>query len=382
MPYRRIEDPSKLWRLLEAVLLLERDLTLPAILGHFVDGARSLTGARYGALGVLDDTRSSLVQFVPAGINDDVERAIGHRPTGLGILGVLITDPRPLRLENIAADPRSVGFPPGHPPMTSFLGVPVSTQHDTFGILYLTEKRGSGGFSQDDEWLAQAFAQAAAVAIENARLHERVQKVAVLEDRDRIARDLHDDVIQRLFATGLTLQSIAADPAGDVLARLDVAISEIDATIRRIRSAIFALADTGNDRGVRASILALVTELRAVLEFDPSVSFVGPVDTLVPTSMAEDLLAAVREGLTNVARHANASSASVVLEADTGTCTLTITDDGRGIRRVPVASDRTSDGGFGITNLRRRAEKLGGELLVQPNTRGGTTLIMRVPLAG
>ena len=380
VPYRQIEDPAKLRRLLEAVLLLESDLTLPALLRHLVEEARELTGARYGALGVLDETKTFLVEFVTVGLSDEEERAIGSRPTGRGVLGLLIAEPGPLRLADLSAHPQSSGFPPRHPPMTSFLGVPVTGYGDVYGNLYLTDKRDATEFSEDDERLAQTFAQAAGVAIANTRLHRLVQEVAVLEDRDRIARDLHDDVIQRLFATGLSLQGLVRTSDDAELAQgLNGAIAEIDTTIRRIRSAIFELTGTTGDRGVRAGVLALVHELRSVLGFDPSVSFSGAVDHTVPPDVAEHLLAATREALTNVARHARASRVSVELAVEEGRCTLTVTDDGRGLGTS--AAKGTMEGGFGIANLRRRAEKLGGDLEVRSAPGGGTTMALRVPVA-
>ncbi len=368
----------KLRRLLEAVLLLEADLTLPDLLRHLIEEACAMTGARYGALGVLDDTRTSLAEFITAGLSTEEELAIGPRPTGRGVLGLLIAEPEPLRLAHISAHPQSSGFPPNHPAMTSFLGVPVTAHGEVYGNLYLTDKQGWSEFTQDDEWLALSFAQAAGVAIENARLHERVQEVAVLEDRDRIARDLHDDVIQRLFAAGLALQALAKDVEAAAAERLKLAIGDIDSTIARIRAAIFELVGTTGNRGIRASVLALARELRPLLGFDPAVSFRGPVDTVVTSEMSEHLLAAVREALTNVARHSSATMASVQLAIVDGTCLLVITDDGSGVSSSGTRPALT--GGFGIANLRRRAEKLGGELDVEVGG-SGTSLTMRVPVA-
>jgi signal transduction histidine kinase len=378
VPYRQIEDPVKLRRLLEAVMLLESDLTLPALLRHFVVEACSMTGARYGAMGVLDESGTSLAEFLTVGLTDEQERAIGARPTGHGVLGLLIAEPKALRLPDISQHPQRSGFPPRHPPMTSFLGVPVGAHGEIYGNLYLTEKQGWSEFTQDDEWLAQAFAQAAGVAIENAKLHQRVRDVAVFEDRDRIARDLHDDVIQRLFATGLTLQALARNVDEELATRLERAIADIDTTIRRIRAAIFELVGTSAGRGVRAGVLALVHELRPVLGFDASVSFLGAVDAAIDADVAEDLLAAVREALTNIGRHAGASTAAVTIAVADGTCTLSVVDDGRGIDSTE--RPRPSGGGFGLANLRRRAEKLGGELVVEPAPRGGTSIVMRVPV--
>ncbi len=380
MPYRRVEDPAKLRRLLEAVLLLEADLSLPVLLRHFVQEACSMTNARYGALGVLNDDRTGLAEFITVGLNDAEERAIGHRPTGLGVLGLLIVDPKPLRLANIADHPGRAGFPPGHPEMRSFLGVPVAAHDEVYGNLYLTDKVGWSEFTQDDEALVVAFAQAAGIAIENARLHDRVQEVAVLEDRDRIARDLHDAVIQRLFAIGLSLQGIARPPLeGQTLERVQRAIRDLDDTIRQIRSSIFQLSSTSSPGpGLRASVLALVHELRPVVGFDVSVSFEGPVETAVPEPTAEHLVFTIRELLTNVGRHAKASRASVLLRADTATVTLEVVDDGRGIEAA--SGDRTSGGRLGLANLRRRAERLGGEMVLETPEGGGTSVLWRVPI--
>ncbi len=380
MPYRHIDDPARLRRLLEAVLLLEEDLSVPVLLRHFVQEACSITGARYGALGVLDHERNAITEFVSVGISDEEAQAIGHLPTGAGLLGLLVTDPKPLRLANIADHPDSAGFPPGHPRMRSFLGVPVAAHNEVYGNLYLTDKIGWSEFTEDDEALVSSFAHAAAIAIENARLHERVQEIAVLEDRDRIARDLHDSVIQRLFAIGLSLQGLAKPPLEPpTIERIQHAIRDLDDTIRQVRSSIFELASTSTPKpGLRASVLALVRELRPVVGFDVSVSFDGPVDASIPEPIAEHLLFTIREALTNVGRHAKASRASVRLQTDTESVTLEIVDNGRGL--AAATGDGTTGTGLGLTNLRRRAEKLGGELELSTPEGGGTSILWRVPV--
>jgi len=378
MPYRRIDDPAKLRRLLDAALLLEADLSLPTLLHHFVEEACSMTSARYGALGVLSEDRTSLSEFVTVGVSQEQERAIGHRPTGLGILGLLITDPKPLRIADISKHPESVGFPDGHPRMTSFLGVPVVARDDVYGNLYLTEKVGWPEFTEDDENLALALAHAAGVVIASARLHLRVQEAALDEDRDRIARDLHDAVIQRLFAVGLSLQGIirTALPS-EAVEKLQQAITDIEVTMRQIRTSIFELAAETTRRSLRASVLALVRELRGVVGFEVSVTFDGLVDSEVPSDVAAHLLFTLREALTNIGRHAKATRAWVTLSVATGACTLVVSDDGQGITG---SSRRTGFGGLGMENIRRRAEKLGGNCTVSSPGGKGTTLTWRVPL--
>jgi signal transduction histidine kinase len=373
VPYRSIEDPAKLRRVLEATLLLEADLELPALLRHLIEEARSMTGARYGALGVLNGDRTALAEFLTVGLEEDEEKRIGARPTGRGVLGLLIVDPRPLRLADIGSHPDSYGFPPNHPPMTSFLGVPIKVRGDVYGNLYLTDKIGWSEFTKDDEALVSALAIAAGIAIENARLHQRVGEVAVYEDRDRLARDLHDTVIQRLFAVGLSLQSMAGAASGTAMAeRLAMAITDIDDTIRQVRASIFELGS--HTPGVRASALALVRELAPVVGFDIPVSFVGPLDSVVPEPVAEHLLATLREAITNIARHARASEATVALSVAGGLCRLQVTDNGRGFDH-----QQASDGGLGLVNMRRRAEKLHGKLTVESIETGGTRIEWEVP---
>jgi GAF domain-containing protein len=169
LPYRSIEDPAKLRRVLEATLLVEADLELPVLLRHVIDEALSMTNARYGALGVLNEDRSALTEFITAGMTPEEEKQIGARPTGRGVLGLLITDPKPVRVSMIGSHPNSFGFPSNHPPMNSFLGVPIKVRDEVYGNLYLTDKIGWSEFTTDDEALVRALAIAAGIAIENAR---------------------------------------------------------------------------------------------------------------------------------------------------------------------------------------------------------------------
>ncbi len=335
-----------------------------------------MTGARYGALGVLNEDGTELAQFITVGLDPVEEERIGHRPTGRGVLGLLITEPQALRLADLGSHLDSFGFPAHHPPMKSFLGVPIKVRDEVYGNLYLTDKVGWSEFTGDDVALAEALAVAAGIAIENARLHERLREVAVVEDRDRLARDLHDTVIQRLFAVGLSLQSLASTATGPrVTDRLAGAISDIDDTIREVRSVIYALGMAGDDRGVRASVLALVRELTPVVGFEVKVTMNGPVDTSVSDTVAHHLLATIREALTNIGRHAHATRARLILSVTPTTCLLEVVDDGTGI---PGGGD--TEGGLGLGNLQRRAEKLRGSLILGAPDGGGTSLRWQVPL--
>jgi signal transduction histidine kinase len=365
-------------RLLDAVVALSADLSLPNVLKRIVEAAAAVSGARYAALGVLaqdqPDLKRGLVEFVTHGIDSRGIRAIGHLPQGLGILGLLITDPKPRRIADIGAHPAHAGFPAHHPPMTSFLGVPVMVRDQVFGNLYLTEKRGAAEFSQSDEDMVVALAGAAGVAIENARLHQRLEQVAVLGERERIARDLHDTVIQRLFATGMGLQSLVGRmEETDLRVRLQQAVDELDETIREIRITIFDLeARDAEKDGLRTRVLSLTGEATATLGFAPKVHMDGPLEAATDASTQEELLKTLREALSNVVRHANASSVEILLRAASGTITLRVADNGMGL---PKDARR----GHGLDNMQTRAESLGGVCELSARRGGGTVVTWRVP---
>jgi signal transduction histidine kinase len=373
-----VAGAKQLRRLLEAVTSLGSELSLPVVLRNITEVAIDLVDARYGAVGVLDRTRTGLAEFITVGIDEEGIAAIGHLPEGHGILGKLIVDHRPLRLPDLTEHPDSYGFPPHHPNMTSFLGVPIWVRDEVFGNLYLTEKSDGEVFTDVDEELVLGLAAAAGVAIENARLHDQVQAVAVLEDRERIARDLHDTVIQRLFATGLMLQGahrLTTQP--EVADRIQQAVDDLDITVRHIRSVIFELQPASAEGGVRRELLVVAIEEARALGFDPVVRFDGPVDTAVESELAAHLLNTVREALSNIARHARASRAEVDVTVSDGSLGLTVTDDGRGIDPTAAAAR----GGHGLVNMRERAERLGGSFRAEPAPDGhGTVIVWQVPL--
>ena len=346
------------------------------MLERIVQSAVDLSDATYGALGVLDDAGTKLAQFITVGIDDAAHAAIGELPEGHGILGLLIVDAKPLRLPDLTEHPDSYGFPPNHPPMRSFLGVPIRLRDQVFGNLYLTDKKSAEVFTDVDEELVVGLAAAAGVAIENARLHARLHDLAVVEDRERIARDLHDTVIQRLFATGMSLQGtvrlVAVDPTAAV-GRIESAVDDLDLTVKHIRTAIFELEQSRSaTKGLRAEILDLVREAGEALGFEPRVLFDGPVETGVDDRVGTDLLATLRESLSNIARHARASRADVTVSVDGDVC-LRVTDDGVG---PPTAETQR---GNGLRNMTARAERLGGSLTIEPGEERGTVLTWRSP---
>lgn len=366
---------QRIRRLADATLTIAGDLELPAVLRRIVEAAATLAGARYAALGVLggDDFLS---EFVYHGVDEDVVDRIGHLPQGRGILGVLVDRPGALRLDDLAAHPDSSGFPPGHPPMRSFLGVPILAGGEVFGNLYLTEKEGAPRFSEEDEELVAALATVAGAAVQRARLHDERQRRAIIEERERIGRDLHDTVIQRLFAAGLGLQAVArrCGDRPEIGQQVDDTVEDLDDIIREIRHTIFSLQP--NDAvgaGLRRRLLAVADEVTPALGFAPKVRFRGPVDAAVTGEVAEHLAPVLREALTNVAKHAQASVADVQLRITDGHLILQVRDDGVGME--PTTSD-----GFGLRNLRSRATALGGTFSVGALGGRGTTLLWQVPL--
>ena len=207
-------------RLIDAGMALASELSLEPVLQRIVELAVELTRARYGALGVLDPDGASITSFITVGITDEERAALGDPPVGHGLLGALIRDARPIRIPDISADPRSAGFPPHHPPMRSLLGVPIAGRGKTFGNVYLTDKQGAEAFDEEDERVLLVLAAQASIAVENARLIDEagrnareLRRLEVLEDRERIAKELHDGVIQSLFAVGMSLQGLC-DPIG------------------------------------------------------------------------------------------------------------------------------------------------------------------------
>jgi signal transduction histidine kinase len=535
-----LDSRDRVRALLEAVVAVGGELELEQALHRIVTAAVGLVDARYGALGVVGDA-GRLIEFVPVGLDDEQIAKIPNWPEGRGLLGELITNPRTLRIPDIGSDPRSAGFPDGHPAMHSFLGAPIRVRDEVFGNLYLTEKRGGGAFDEDDEALVVALAAAAGVAIDNARLYaearrqqqwlaanaevtqmlmseaepravlelvtrqalamsgadlvvlalpadageqlviehaagagadsavglllrtqgsvsgnvmasgkplaiddfsndERVapvtrqrlhlgpavvfplgppgdvrgvltagrlsgsmplppravemvttfaaqagiglelaerrqdaQRLALFADRDRIARDLHDQVIQRLFATGMALQgAVARIPDREAARRVNSSIDALDETIRDIRSVIFELQahDESSAPRVRSRIAEVVEESAGPLGFAPALRLAGPVDAL-PAEIAENMMLALREALSNAARHAEATAVDVSVDAAPDVVLL-VRDNGTGIKPTSRRS--------GLANLAERAAKFGGSMHVREAPGGGTELEWRVPL--
>jgi signal transduction histidine kinase len=353
-------------------------LDLERVLQLIVDRVRELAPAQYAALGIMG-ADGMLEEFITSGISQERRRRIGPLPHGHGLLGLIVRENRSFRIRDIATDPRRYGFPTHHPPMHSFLGVPVRIRGRSIGNFYLTNKRGADQFSEHDQRLVEMFALHAAIAIDNARLHESVQRLAVMEERERIGRDLHDGIIQRIYAATLRLDEASELLEGDSAGaqeRLETAIEALHGTIRDIRNFIFGLRPVLlEEGGLIAALGSLAAEASRNSTVEVTVDLVGAVPEL-PLAVTAELVALVREALTNVVRHAEASHARVGLQATAGRLRLRVVDDGRGFDpRAPRRSIHQ-----GLPNLRARAAVLGGRLTIKSSPGHGARIMVSIPL--
>jgi signal transduction histidine kinase len=296
-------------------------------------------------------------------------------------LGLIIRENRAYRIRDIATHPQRYGFPPNHPEMHSFLGMPITARREAVGRLYLTNKLGGDEFSPEDQALVEMFAHHAGIAIENARLHDQVRRLAIVDERDRISRDLHDSAIQAIYAQTLALDDVPdliADDPSEAARRVDDAIDALNAVIGDIRNFIFGLRPVLAEAGtLRDGLEHLATELHRSAAVSVDVTSHVATEELerLPIEVMAELLAVAREALSNIARHAAASHAAVELDATDGALRLTFVDDGRGFD-PDVASER---GHHGMGNMRARTEALGGTFSVTSRSGAGTRIIITVP---
>jgi signal transduction histidine kinase len=361
----------------QAVRGISGVLDVERVLQLIVDRVRDLVDAQYAALGIVDPGGATIERFITSGISDEERARIGDLPHGRGLLGLIIRENRTYRIPDIATHAERYGFPPHHPEMHSFLGMPITTSGQVVGRLYLTNKIGALEFSTDDQELVEMFALHAGIAIENARLHDQVRRLAIVDERDRISRDLHDGVIQAIYAQTLALDDVpelVTDDPEEAARRADEAIDALHAVIRDIRNFIFGLRPVLLESGDLADGLEhLATELRRNGGVEVTVD-VGARDRLgaIPIETVAELLAITREALTNIARHANATRCEVRLTGDGDRLRLEITDDGRGFDSAPGAER----GHHGLANMRARADSIGATFEVHSAGAAGTRIII------
>jgi signal transduction histidine kinase len=367
--------------LVEATRAIAEVLDVETVLQLIVESVRNLAQAEYAALGIVDSS-GRIERFITVGVSPDVRARIGTPPRGHGLLGLIIRERRSYRITDIGQHPDSFGFPPNHPQMGSFLGVPVVTQGRSVGNLYLTNKRGAAEFSESDQLLVEMFALRAGIAIENARLHEQVSRLAVVEERERIARDLHDGVIQAIYGVALSLEDVPLMMTGEpeeASARVDRAIDSLNLTIREIRNFILGLrSELLHGADLLAGLATLANEFGATgaSEIELDLAIDPDLAASIPTAHRVQLLQMTREALSNAARHARAQRTRIVMRVEDGAVVLRVEDDGVGFD----TSAALSAGHLGLANLHDRAAAFGGTVTIESTLGEGTTLSIRVPI--
>ncbi|HKJ36420.1 MAG TPA: GAF domain-containing sensor histidine kinase [Solirubrobacterales bacterium] len=379
----RIPDDPKMRRLVEVGRSLVSDLELDRVLRRVLEAAVDLTGARYAALGVLDESREGLERFVTVGVGDDVRERIGDPPTGQGVLGLLISDPVPLRLTDVSAHPASHGFPPGHPPMSSFLGVPITVGGQEWGNLYLTDKNGREEFDESDERTAVALAEWASIAIGNASsvANERLRFAMEAAEQERLqwARELHDETLQGLAAIRILLTAGSRGGPERLADAVKRSVEQIDVEIASMRALISDLRpDSLDELGITSALEGLSRRIGerfdgVAIVVDPPTGPEPERRLVKPIEIA--LYRVAQEAITNAIRHGGARRVDVELRVEQAEAWIAIRDEGRGFD-PSVASL-----GYGIVGMRERAELAGGELEIDSAAGEGTIVKMRVPLS-
>jgi signal transduction histidine kinase len=368
--------------LVDAGIALTSELSLQVILQKLVEIARSQVNSRYAALSVLDADGRRIKEFFTSGIGDAERARLGRIPEGHGLLGVLLRENESLRLEDLSSDPRSCGFPPHHPPMKSLLGVPVVSRGRIIGNLYLTDKQGSPQFEDTDEEIVRMLATQAAAAIETSRLQEQLESLARLEERERIAMDLHDGVIQSVYATALHLEDagekVAESPA-EARAVIESSIDTLHQVIKDIRSYIFELrAQVSEVDDLPGAMRELAETLRVNTLMDVDLQVEAPSRGHLSQAQALGLFHIAQEALNNVSKHSRATAVSIKLSSRNGRAELEIEDNGTGFE----AQASTSTERHGLRNIKDRARSLGANLFIDSEAGRGTLIRVELPLRG
>ena len=359
------------------------ELDLDRVLQVIVDSVRELVHARYAALGIVDAS-GRIERFITSGISAEERELIGAPPRGHGLLGLIIRESRAYRIPDISKHPDAYGFPAHHPPMGSFLGLPVRSGGVSIGNFYLTDKEGEPEFSEQDQRLVEMFALHAGIAIQNARLHSRVQRLAVIDERIRIGRDLHDGIIQGIYAVALSLEDVpdlmTEDPA-EANARVDRAIDRLNSAIGDIRTFIVGLGADAAAASIGSRLAGLADELLltsgARMALDLDLADVAEIDARLSIDAATQLLQIAREALSNAIRHSGAPRARLSLRAQDAEAVLSVEDNGQGFdTTIPPGR-----GHLGLVNMRDRTISVGGAIDISSRIGGGTRIIVRLPLA-
>jgi len=369
---------ERLIALHKASLELMNDVALDHLLYRIAQTACEQSGAQYAALGVFGEN-GELQQFITVGLTDDEVRRIDHPPVGKGLLGALRDVEDPLRVAVIQDHPSSVGFPAGHPKMTSFLGVPIRAGERQLGQIYLTNKNDAVEFTADDEKIIQMLSAYAFAAIQNARVHEDSRRLAVLEERNRIGMDLHDGIIQSIYGVGLSLESVMhamndhPQAAKELLKR---SMDGLNHVIRDIRSYILDLRPRKmGDDGLISGIKRLLAEFKANTLVEVSLTHGESALNDLQEAQALALFHICQEALANIAKHARAKKVYISLWSTEYRTLMEINDDGNGFDMEQMNLNI----GHGLANMHTRAHSVGGDVDVSSVLNEGSTILVWVP---
>jgi nitrate/nitrite-specific signal transduction histidine kinase len=375
---------TQLRALNEANLALSQERLVSTVLQKVVDLSRELVQARYAALAVLGD-KKEIKTFLTSGVDEETRKAIGPLPLGKGLLGLILERTEPLRLAQIASYPGSVGFPAGHPPMTSFLGTPIRYKEEVVGSLYLTEKVGGVPFTRSDEEVVQLFGNQAAVAIQNARLYEQIQTLAVETERTRLSREMHDGLAQVLGYVNTKAQAVEAFLAKGDVATAQEQVRELSQAARQVyqdvREGILALrSQLGPGRDLQGVLRDYISEYELILHRPVKVQWQLGQQELALTSLQEvQILRIVQEALNNVRKHAEATEVLIQFTDRGGALEVQIRDNGKGFN--PLAIKRGEWPHLGLQTMQERAEAIGGVFELDSSPGKGTVVRVRLPHA-
>lgn len=374
------------WRDLEAlsraVLAVTGQTSTREVLQMIVESARDLLDAEYAALGVPDDD-GRFADFYAAGISDEQWKAIGPVPRTHGMLGEMLISYRPQRYDDVRRHPDFAGWPSAHPLMKSFLGAPIVDGSEILGAVYLANKRGGGSFTDEDENLLEIMAAHAALALSRARMLERYRELTLLEERSRVARELHDAVAQKLFSLRLTIGAVEAlvrqDPEraggelGQAKALAAAALEELRGVVTELRPP--ALREDGLVAALRKHVE--VTDRAHPMPVEFRANCEHGCDRELPNAVEDAVFRVAQEALHNAVRHGSPSHVLVEVSLSAGQVRLEVSDDGVGFSDDPAAQGGQQ---LGIMSMRERARNACGQLTVDSFPGGGTTIRLEVPV--
>jgi len=377
---RQRRQNEELLALHGAGLDVTAELSLEAVLNKVVERARTLVGARYGALSVVNDD-GSIQTFLTSGVTPEVRAKIGPPPVGHGLLGVVLHEGERLRLPDIGRDPRSYGFPPNHPVMHSLLAVPVTCKGPFVGNLYLSEKAHGGEFTTDDEETLERFAVQAAIAIDNAHLHSQVADLAVAQERLRIAHEMHDGIAQVLGYVNTKVQAateyIRRNKTDEGLEQLRELAEAAREAYRDVRESIVDLRTLpGPTRSFQDVLQEYIDRWKEQTGIATQLTVDG--DLTLPPGFELQLVRIIQESLTNVRKHSKATAASVDVRRRDGKLLLTVTDNGAGFSQSTLS--RSVFPRFGLSTMRERAESIGAAFTIESTPGSGTSVNVAIPL--